>query len=76
MKPIDLISFFRTATGVARALGCAPSTVAEWVASDQVPEGRQYQAELATNGRLKADQPALRSTEELRHTKRHEVAHG
>lgn len=76
MKPSDLISFFRTATGVAHALGCAPSTVSEWVASNQVPDGRQYQAQLATNGQLLADRPALRSSTTRRTSKQKEVAHG
>lgn len=60
VTPADLISFFRTQAAAARALGCAQSTIAEWVTEGRVPEGRQYQAQLATKGKLKADKPALR----------------
>ena len=60
MTPHDLLAFFGSLTGVARALGCKPQTVHEWVESGKVPEGRQYQAQIATHDQLKADKPALR----------------
>ena len=60
MTPKDLIEFFGTLSETARALGCKPQTVSEWVSAGEVPEGRQYQAELATGGLLRASKPALR----------------
>lgn len=61
MTPQELIAHFRTQSGAAKALGCAQSTVAEWCSDGAIPEARQYQVELATKGRLKADRPALRA---------------
>ncbi|UBB15454.1 Cro/CI family transcriptional regulator [Comamonas odontotermitis] len=76
MSPKQLISFFQTQAAAARALGCAQSTIAEWVAAGSVPDGRQYQAQLATNGQLRADRPALRVRATRRTPKQKEVAHG
>lgn len=63
MKPQDAIKHFRTQARLAKALGLAQSTVAEWVSNDEIPMPRQYQIELATAGNLKADVPALRVQE-------------
>ncbi len=60
MSPQELITHFRTQAAAAKALGCAQSTVAEWCSDGAIPEGRQYQIELATAGALVADKPALR----------------
>jgi hypothetical protein len=61
MTANDLLKYFGTKTAIARALGCTPASVAEWFYPNVgVPEGRQYQAQLATRGALKADVPALR----------------
>lgn len=57
----ELISFFGSISATARALGVKDPSVSEWRATGVVPELRQYQAELATNGRLKADKPAHRA---------------
>jgi DNA-binding transcriptional regulator YdaS (Cro superfamily) len=62
MTPKDLIAFFGSLSAVARALGCKPQTVSGWIEAGEVPEGRQYQAELATEGRLRAARPALRDS--------------
>lgn len=61
MSPKQVIEHFRTQIGVAEALGIAQSSVAGWIESGEVPEVRQYQIELATNGQLRADLPALRN---------------
>lgn len=74
MTPQELVVHFNTQVGAARALGCAQSTVAEWCAEGAIPEGRQYQIELATNGKLVADKPARRDGCTPSTTK--EVAHG
>ena len=60
MTPQDLQKHYGTQTAIARALGAAQSSVAEWFQNGRIPEGRQYQIELATNGVLRADKPALR----------------
>lgn len=62
MKPADLLDHWKTKSKIARALGCTPATVAGWFDLDYIPEGRQYQVELATKGKLKADRPANRTT--------------
>lgn len=61
MSPKQVIEYFRTQIGVAEALGIAQSSVAGWIEAGEVPEVRQYQIELATNGQLRADLPALRN---------------
>lgn len=60
MTPQDLLDFFKSQTEIAKALGCAQSSVAEWFENGRIPEGRQYQAELATGGMLRASRPADR----------------
>jgi DNA-binding transcriptional regulator YdaS (Cro superfamily) len=60
MTPNEALQYFRTKTKIGMALGLAPSTVSEWFEIGYIPEGRQYQIELATNGDLKADKPACR----------------
>lgn len=60
MKPKEAVEFFGTQARLARAVGAAPSSVAEWLQIGYIPEGRQYQIELATGGLLKADLPACR----------------
>lgn len=61
MKPKDLLTVFRQMTDIATAIDVPPATVRHWFLVDELPEGRQYQFELATNGFLKADKPALAS---------------
>lgn len=61
MTPNDVLVEFKTQTNIARALGIKPSSVAEWFKDGEVPEGRQYQIELATMGRLRASKPPLRA---------------
>ena len=60
MSPKQVIDFFGTQTATAEALGLAQSSVAGWIKAGEVPLERQYQIELATDGRLRADLPALR----------------
>ena len=61
MTPNDLKKFWNTQQGIADALGCKQASVARWFAINKVPEGREYQAQLATFGSLVADKPALRT---------------
>ena len=55
----DIIKYFGTQAEAARRLGVAPQTILEWECVG-VPDGRQYQVELATKGRLRASKPADR----------------
>jgi DNA-binding transcriptional regulator YdaS (Cro superfamily) len=64
MTPQDLLSHFKTQSAIAKALGCAQSSVSEWFDAGRIPEGRQYQIELATDGALRASRPALRASAE------------
>lgn len=56
----QVFEFFGGVGKTAKALGLSQSTVSEWQING-IPEGRQYQIELATHRVLKADKPALRS---------------
>lgn len=60
MSPQELVTHYGTQSAAAKALGCGQSTVAEWCSDGVIPEGRQYQIELATGGALVADKPAFR----------------
>jgi len=60
MTPNDLLTEWRTKAEIARVLGVEPPSVSEWFEKGEVPEGRQYQIQLASGGRLKADKPAVR----------------
>jgi len=64
MTPSELITYFKTQALAARALGCAQSSISGWVEQGHIPDGRQYQIQLATEGRLLADRPALRNAVE------------
>jgi len=59
MTKQEAVAYFGSLTGLAKALGCSLSTSGEW--DKAIPMGRQYQIELATKGKLKADKPALRA---------------
>lgn len=61
MTPQDLIAHYGTQAEIARVLGCKQPSVSEWFENGVIPEGRQYQIEIATDGLLKADKPANRS---------------
>lgn len=61
MTPQQVLDHFKTQAEIARVLGCKQPSVAEWFDKGEVPEGRQYQLELATNGTLRADKPANRN---------------
>lgn len=60
MTPDDVLSYFGTKSEIARALGCETPSICEWFDKGKVPETRQYQIELATNGQLRASRPADR----------------
>ena len=60
MTPNDLLEHFGTKAEIARVGGVVPQSINDWFIAGEVPEARQYQFELATNGRLRASKPADR----------------
>lgn len=50
------IEHFGSQSALARALGIEPPSVAEWKTNGRIPQLRQFQIELVTGGKLKADQ--------------------
>ncbi|HHQ4887274.1 TPA: Cro/CI family transcriptional regulator [Aeromonas veronii] len=52
MKKQDAIDHFGGAAKLALALGCKPQAISQW--RDHVPQGRAYQIEVLTGGKLKA----------------------
>jgi len=60
MTPDDAKNFFSTQAAIARVLGISAPAVSEWFDVGRIPIGRQYQLELASGGRLKADLPPNR----------------
>lgn len=62
MKKSDAIDYYGTAVALAKALGINKSAVSCW--GDSIPQGRAYQLEVLTGGKLKvnqADSTALNS---------------
>ncbi|HAI34260.1 MAG TPA: Cro/Cl family transcriptional regulator [Alcanivorax sp.] len=55
MKKSEVIEFFGGVQQTADALGIRYQSVREWP-EEGVPEGRQYQIQVLTQGELKADQ--------------------
>jgi transcriptional repressor of cell division inhibition gene dicB len=55
MRKKAVIKKFGSAAALARALGITRQSVHDW--PDEIPEGRQYQLEILTNGELKAQRP-------------------
>jgi hypothetical protein len=53
----EAVSYFGSLHKLARALGLNTQSVKTW--KEQIPILRQYQIELATDGKLKADLPAI-----------------
>jgi len=66
MTPQEVLSFFGSQSEIARVLGCTQPSVFEWFEKDAIPEGRQYQLEIASRGRLKADKPANRKPDAVK----------
>lgn len=53
MNRADAINHFNGIAPLAKALGITYEAVRQW--GEEIPELRQYQLELVTNGQLKAD---------------------
>lgn len=60
MTPQEALDHFKTQSEIAHVLECSPAAVTEWFKEQKIPDGRQYQLQLATKGVLKADLPADR----------------
>lgn len=56
MKKDTAIEHFGSASALADALGIRPASVSEW--GELVPEGRAYQLQVLTGGKLSVD-PSL-----------------
>jgi transcriptional repressor of cell division inhibition gene dicB len=54
MKTEEAIRFFGTQAALARALGVSKQAVSRW--GESVPDGRAYQLQVITNGKLKAEE--------------------
>lgn len=52
MKKQVVLNYFGGVTKTAQALGVSKSAVSLW--SDDIPEGRAFQIELLTKGKLRA----------------------
>ena len=55
MKASEVIEYFGSQTEAAKAIEVSIPSVWAWVANDSVPMLRQYQIEIMTKGKLKAD---------------------
>jgi transcriptional repressor of cell division inhibition gene dicB len=53
MTKTDAIKFFGSSSNLAKALGVTKQAVSRW--PDDIPDGRQFQIEVITDGKLKAD---------------------
>jgi DNA-binding transcriptional regulator YdaS (Cro superfamily) len=51
MKTVDAIRYFGTQAALAKALGVSKQAVSQW--GDTIPDGRAYQLQVITGGRLK-----------------------
>ena len=64
MTPAQVLRHFGTQAEIARVLGVKPPSVSEWFDDGIIPEGRQYQLQLASDGALTADMPANRTEQQ------------
>lgn len=55
MTPADLLARWKTQLAVAVALGVSQAAVAQWVQAGKVPMRRQFQVQILTRGKLRAD---------------------
>lgn len=59
MLKADAVAHFRSQRAIAAALGISEQAVSMW--GDVVPEGRAYQLELLTKGKLRANGASYRA---------------
>lgn len=53
MKKIDAINYFGSAAEMAKRLNISEAAISQW--GETIPQGRAYQIEVLTGGKLKAD---------------------
>jgi DNA-binding transcriptional regulator YdaS (Cro superfamily) len=62
MTPKDVVEHFGgTQVKAAAALGISQASVSEWFQIGYVPLGRQYELQVLTGGRLRADPDAVKA---------------
>lgn len=61
MKKQDALNHFGGVVELAKALGCKPQAISQW--GETIPQGRAYQIEVLTGGKLKADHIPPRTEE-------------
>ncbi|MGE4391397.1 MAG: Cro/CI family transcriptional regulator [Aeromonas sp.] len=52
MQKHDVLEHFGSITAIARAIGISHAAVSKW--DETIPQGRAYQIEVLTGGKLKA----------------------
>lgn len=55
MRKTDAINYFGSASELAKKLNISEAAISQW--GQNVPQGRAYQIEVLTGGKLKANQP-------------------
>jgi hypothetical protein len=55
MTPEKVIDHFESISSTASALGITYESVRKWVIQGKVPQSRQYEIEILTGGKLKAE---------------------
>jgi hypothetical protein len=55
MNMQDLIEHFGTQSAIAKALGTSDQVVSSWKVKNRIPLGRQYEIQILTAGKLRAD---------------------
>jgi DNA-binding transcriptional regulator YdaS (Cro superfamily) len=53
MKKTDAINYFGSAAELAKKLNISEAAISQW--GETIPQGRAYQIEVLTGGKLKAD---------------------
>ena len=52
MRKQDVINHFGCVANLAKKLGCSTQAISQW--PESIPQGRAYQIEVLTGGKLKA----------------------
>lgn len=55
MNMQDLIDHFGSQAAVAKAVGTSDQVVSAWKVKGRIPIGRQYEIQILTGGKLRAD---------------------
>jgi transcriptional repressor of cell division inhibition gene dicB len=58
MKYEDLMDYFKSKRAIANAIDVSVQAVHTWWEKGKIPKGRQFQFEIITEGKLKADRNA------------------